>query len=33
MLRELDNDPDVQPFLVTEGLSQNIWFAPISINI
>jgi hypothetical protein len=32
-LRELDNEPDVQPFLVVEGTNQNIWFAPISINI
>jgi len=33
MLRELNNDPDIEPFLVTEGVRQNIWFAPISINI
>jgi len=33
MLRELDNDPDIESFLVTEGPRQNIWFAPISINI
>ena len=32
MLRELDNDPDIEPFLVTSGPRQNIWFAPISIN-
>jgi hypothetical protein len=32
MLRELNNDPDIEPFLVTEGARQNIWFAPISIN-
>jgi hypothetical protein len=32
MLRELDNDPDVDTVLVTEGPRQNIWFAPISIN-
>jgi hypothetical protein len=32
MLRELNNDPDIEPFLVTDGPRQNIWFAPISIN-
>jgi hypothetical protein len=32
MLRELDNDPDIETVLVTEGPRQNIWFAPISIN-
>ena len=32
MLRELDNDPDVDTVLVTSGPRQNIWFAPISIN-
>ena len=32
MLRELDNDPDIETVLVTEGTRQNIWFAPISIN-
>lgn len=32
MLRELDNDPDIEPVLITEGSRQNIWFAPISIN-
>ena len=32
MLRELNNDPDIEPFLVTVGPRQNIWFAPISIN-
>lgn len=32
MMRELDNDPDIQSILVTDGLGQNIWFAPISIN-
>jgi hypothetical protein len=32
MLRELNNDPDIDPFLVTSGPRQNIWFAPISIN-
>jgi hypothetical protein len=29
MLRELNNDPDVDPFLVTTGPRQNIWFAPL----
>ena len=33
MLRELNNDPDIENVLVTEGAKQNIWFAPISINI
>lgn len=32
MLRELNNDPDIEPFLCTTGARQNIWFAPISIN-
>ena len=32
MLRELNNDPDIESVLVTEGPKQNIWFAPISIN-
>jgi hypothetical protein len=32
MLRELNNDPDIETVLVTEGSRQNIWFAPISIN-
>lgn len=32
MLRELDNDPDIEPFLITSGPKQNIWFAPVSIN-
>jgi hypothetical protein len=32
MLRELDNDPDIETVLITEGPRQNIWFAPISIN-
>ena len=32
MLRELNNDINVEPFLVTEGTGQNIWFAPVSIN-
>jgi hypothetical protein len=32
MLRELDNDPDIDTVLITEGVRQNIWFAPISIN-
>ena len=29
MLRELDNDPDIEPFLITTGPRQNIWFAPL----
>lgn len=33
MLRELNNDPDIENILITQGPRQNIWFAPISINI
>ena len=33
MLRELNNDPDIETVLITDGTRQNIWFAPISINI
>jgi len=33
MLRELNNDPDIETVLVTEGSRQNIWFAPVSINM
>jgi len=32
MLIALNNDPDVDPYLVTSGSRQNIWFAPMSIN-
>jgi len=32
MLRELNNNPDIETVLVTAGPRQNIWFAPISIN-
>ena len=32
MLRELNNDPDIDTVLITAGPRQNIWFAPISIN-
>ena len=32
MLRELNNLPDIEPFLVTTGSRQNIWFAPVPIN-
>jgi hypothetical protein len=32
MLRELNNDPDIETVLVTAGTRQNIWFAPIFIN-
>lgn len=32
MLRELNNDPDIDTVLITNGPRQNIWFAPISIN-
>lgn len=33
MLRELNNNPEIESFLITSGPDQNIWFAPISINI
>jgi len=33
MLRNLNNCPDIQPFICTTGTQQNIWFAPIAINI
>jgi hypothetical protein len=32
MLRELNNNSDIEPFLCTTGPRQNIWFAPIDIN-
>ena len=32
MLRELDNDPDIEPMLITSGPKQNIWFRIITIN-
>ena len=32
MLLGLDNDPDLEPFLVTTGDRQNIWFAAVPIN-
>ena len=32
MLRKLNNTPDIESILVTDGPKQNIWFAPISIN-
>ena len=32
MLRELNNDPDIEPFLITSGSRQNIWFVALSIN-
>ena len=32
MLRELNNTPDIESILVTDGPNQNIWFAPIFIN-
>ena len=32
MLRELNNISDIEPFLITSGPRQNIWFAPITIN-
>jgi hypothetical protein len=33
MLRELNNHQDIEPYLITSGSRQNIWFAPITINI
>jgi hypothetical protein len=33
MLRGLNNCPDIEPFICTTGTRQNIWFAPIAINI
>lgn len=32
MLRDLDNVPDIEPFLITQGPRQNIWFASVPIN-
>jgi hypothetical protein len=32
MLGELNNEPDLDPFLVTTGPRQNIWFAAVAIN-
>lgn len=32
MLLNLNNRKEIQPFLVTSGAAQNIWFAPIDIN-
>ena len=32
MLRELNNSPDVDTVLITDGPRQNIWFAPTYIN-
>jgi hypothetical protein len=32
MLKELNNTPDLDPFLVTTGPRQNIWFAAVPIN-
>jgi hypothetical protein len=32
MLRELNNDPDIEPVLVIDGPCQNIWFNIIPIN-
>lgn len=33
MLQELDNDPDIEPVLITSGPKQNIWFSAETINI
>lgn len=33
MLRELNNDPDIDTVLVTSGPRQNVWFNVVSINI
>ena len=32
MLRDLDNDPDIDETLVTTGARQNIWFNLVPIN-
>lgn len=32
MLKQLDNHPDIESYLVTQGPQQNIWFAAVSIN-
>lgn len=32
MLLNLDNRENLQPFLCTQGRTQNIWFAPLKIN-
>jgi len=32
MLRELNNDPDIECFLIASGPRQNIWFAALPIN-
>jgi hypothetical protein len=32
MLRELDNNPDIDAVLITQGLRQNIWFKSEHIN-
>ena len=31
MLNKSDN-PEIDPFLITSGTKQNIWFTPVSIN-
>jgi hypothetical protein len=32
MLLGLNNRTDMQPWLITQGPGQNIWFAPVDIN-
>jgi hypothetical protein len=32
MLLRLDNDPDIEPAMVTQGDRQNIWFRALPIN-
>ena len=32
MLRDLDNDPDIESVLITSGSKQNIWFSSETIN-
>ena len=32
MLRELDNNPNIHPILITAGPDQNIWFELVPIN-
>ena len=33
MVRDLDNAPDIDSIIITDGPKQNVWFAPIAINI
>ena len=33
MVTNLDNAPDIDSIIITDGSKQNVWFAPITINI